>query len=750
MREFRGMASSTLLVVMLAGCAANSGPSIEEIPDASASDLGAEMTDRGVAIVDSSIRRDAEPALDKPFLVDIGTPDVPVLLDTGASSCRVRDVGSLVGPSVATGVSPGGASLSTGSCGGAAIGEAVLRWTAPSTGTFTFDTRGSTFDTLLYVRSNGCAGTELACNDDIVMGTNIASSVSINVFTGQALYLFVDGFDAAASGSYVVNVTPGMITTDAGTPRVDVPTADPCAGVTVAGRCATPTSVEFCAVPSGFGDPQLDRFSCASGERCVVGTTGYAECQLAVPCREGDEQCLGTSLRRCVRGSWVTTACPRECISSPIGDFCSADIATRTVTGRVTYIARGPNDPSRPTDWSTTTFTSPAQSFLVLSVRQNTDGTQSGLDVVTTSTGNADGGRFSIRVPTVANSSDRIIVAAVAGDGRGGIRYLVASPGFSSSGMQVQTVAVPPAPTLWSWRWQTSAFVSGDTLNITEAMGSGAARIFDYLRYTYGFAQEAFGRDGLRLVAWLQFGTSWSCGKCVARVPTTLFGSATSPGQAFGSQAFFDGSTAQAYWADSVTAHEFGHWVMSSYSAPPSEGGRHVFGGHVYPGMAWSEGFATWFSADVRNSSMYYDKIGSSFFWFNIAARQYAPGISRLPWERPTVGGGLEQTIDENEVASMLWTLSNSTATAPGEMYRALASARMQGPRFARGYRAWRWSTLDSVGDPTGATRSTTPAPYLADFLDALRCNGFSRSFVDAATQPSLNYPYPSASPLCF
>ena len=67
-----------------------------------------------------------------------------------------------------------------------------------------------------------------------------------------------------------------------------------------------------------------------------------------------------------------------------------------------------------------------------------------------------------------------------------------------------------------------------------------------------------------------------------------------------------------------------------------------------------------------------------------------------------------------------------------------------------RGYRAWRWDMLDRNGDPIADWQTSISAPHFADYLDSLLCNGFSRSVVDAATQPSLYYPYPSAAPLCF
>ena len=413
------------------------------------------------------------------------------------------------------------------------------------------------------------------------------------------------------------------------------------------------------------------------------------------------------------------------------------------------YIARGPNDASRPTDWGTSAFAVNAQAFLVLSVRRNADRTVATIDGVTTSVGTSEGGRFSIRVPTVTTSGDAIVVVAAAGNGSGGISYVVASPGFPSAGMQTPGIT-PPAPSLWQWEWPTGGFVSGDTLTITEGAGSGAARIFDYLRYAYSYTQNVYGRGGHPLVAWLQYGTSWRCGKCMGRQPTTLFGSSTAPGLPFEMQGYFDGGIAQSYWADPVTAHEFGHWVMQSFGVSPGEAGPHFVGSRVYPGMAWSEGFATWFSADLRRSPLYYDKqpnaagTGTSFFWLNLAARQY----SGPSWTRPVARNGLGQLIDENEVAAMMWTMSSNLPSPPTYFYQALASRRMLGPAFARGYRRTYWS-LDTDGSITNVIPTTTPAPHLADFLDALVCSGFSRPLVDGATQPSVYYPYPSASPLC-
>src|SRR5437899_115849 len=54
---------------------------------------------------------------------------------------------------------------SCGGGGGINAPDATFLYTAPVTGSYTIDTAGSSFDTILSVRST-CAGSELACNDD--------------------------------------------------------------------------------------------------------------------------------------------------------------------------------------------------------------------------------------------------------------------------------------------------------------------------------------------------------------------------------------------------------------------------------------------------------------------------------------------------------------------------------------------------------------------------------------------------------
>jgi len=395
----------------------------------------------------------------------------------------------------------------------------------------------------------------------------------------------------------------------------------------------------------------------------------------------------------------------------------------------VKYSLRGPNlDYS---DWSTTTSDVTISGLLVFSLRA-TD--PNPIDVQTTDAN----GRVSIQVPTSLLAGDRIGLAAAASDGVGGLAFVVADPGFASPGpQQVPSVGTPK---LWLWATATGSITDGGTITITENNGSGALRVFDYLRYVYYRSRALEGdRRGRTLVVWLGYGTSWSCGSCFALIPTVV------SNLFFDSEIWLNGDNNMEYWSDAVTAHELGHWVMASYGTPPNEGGLHFLGVPSLPGLAWSEGWATWHSSSARQNSFYFDKQAGSMFWLDISSNRYGGGV---PWQLPTPAGGLLQFMDENEVSSMLWSISSASTVGAPPLFTALASAHMNTSPWGRGYTRHTWD-LDSTGHPINVIDTGSLAPAIPDFLDALNCAGVSRSVIDGATIPTTQYPYPSASPIC-
>jgi hypothetical protein len=507
-----------------------------------------------------------------------------------------------------------------------------------------------------------------------------------------------------------------------------------CGPVPTTGRCATPTSIEVCAVSTGDGGANIVTFDCRPGETCRVDGSG-ASCVFAGICREGTIECLDSSrVRVCTAGAWESFTCPRSCVSTVLGDGCAPDAPTRTTTGVLRYQARGRN--AEWTDWGPT-FEALAQRFLVLSMRSTATSTELFDATVTTEGEEGVGGRFSLRVPTIPTADDYLVAAAVGVGPDGSFTYVVADPGWAPSLTARDEVDDPPAPALWSWSTPILGRIDGDPFLITTAMGSGAARVFDYARYVHTLLTSHFaGRATPTLVVWTGLGTTWSCGACAAPWPTSF------ADLSFDSQIWIAGGTDEGYWADAVTAHELGHFMMGAYGVFPGEAGAHILGIPVQPGMAWSEGWATFVSSDVRNDSVYFDKQRAGAFWFDVGSRLYETGA---PWLRPDATAGLTQVIDENEVATMLWQSSGVVSRAA--LWDALASPRMTSGPFERGYTRRVWT--DPLR-PESYTDTGVSAMHLADYFDALRCEeALDAETLDLITEPLIHYPYPSRSPLC-
>ena len=87
-------------------------------------------------------------------------------------------------------------------CGFSNSSEYTWEFTAPAAGTYTFDTFGSNFDTVLYAQDGACGGAEIACNDDT---GGLQSEIVLNLVANQTVIIIVDGY-STGDGDVVLNV----------------------------------------------------------------------------------------------------------------------------------------------------------------------------------------------------------------------------------------------------------------------------------------------------------------------------------------------------------------------------------------------------------------------------------------------------------------------------------------------------------------------------------------------------------------
>lgn len=115
-------------------------------------------------------------------------------------TCADDDLASAVGAAVAMGTTVGGGDEFDAPCSAGNSEDVEFQWTAPADGSYTFDTVGSGFDTILTVLTH-CAGVDLACNDDTMM---LLSEVTVDLVAGQSVLIVIDGYNE--TGNYVLNI----------------------------------------------------------------------------------------------------------------------------------------------------------------------------------------------------------------------------------------------------------------------------------------------------------------------------------------------------------------------------------------------------------------------------------------------------------------------------------------------------------------------------------------------------------------
>jgi hypothetical protein len=100
---------------------------------------------------------------------------------------------------------------------------------------------------------------------------------------------------------------------------------------------------------------------------------------------------------------------------------------------------------------------------------------------------------------------------------------------------------------------------------------------------------------------------------------------------------------------DSVILHEYGHLVAAAFSHDSSPGGIHILGDILDPRVAWSEGWANFFSCAVRNVPFYRDSYGPN------GAR-----VLRYDLRENVPQGDMPGYWSEFSVHSILWDLVGS------------------------------------------------------------------------------------------
>ncbi len=225
-----------------------------------------------------------------------------------------------------------GTSSQSGSCGNSGSSpELVFQWTPAVSGTATIETcgAGTSFDTVLYMRSGLCAsGSEVGCNDDACTnstGLFRASRLTSAVTAGQTYFIVVDGY-GGAQGTFSLTVTPPAAATTTTTTLTGSSTTT----TTLAGACNNPTVIPaqggtFSGTTSGTSSQAFQWTPAVSGtaaiQTCGAGTNFDTVLYVRSPSCSGSE---------------ITSGCNDDACANSTGLFRASKL-TPDVTAGTTY-----------------------------------------------------------------------------------------------------------------------------------------------------------------------------------------------------------------------------------------------------------------------------------------------------------------------------------------------------------------------------------------------------------------------------
>lgn len=200
------------------------------------------------------------------------------------------------------GVSPG--------CGTSSASDISFEWIAPASGTYTFTTSGSNFDTALVIAPYENPAQRLACRN-AVSGTG-GESATLTLVGGRRLLITVDGY-ASLCGNYVLNISRAC---SGGCGSTDC----------VTGTCLPTGTCSY--TPKAVGTICNDGNDCTYGDSCNSGGSCIgAPAQNGTACNDG-EHCTGGDY---CDGGWcqpgpVNTCQGNECPGYPGYEDCGNSI----------------------------------------------------------------------------------------------------------------------------------------------------------------------------------------------------------------------------------------------------------------------------------------------------------------------------------------------------------------------------------------------------------------------------------------
>jgi len=383
---------------------------------------------------------------------------------------------------------------------------------------------------------------------------------------------------------------------------------DACKGVPTEGQCMGASKIQSCFVSEEANTaPQIIESTCGAQQECKL-VNGSAACRPTGACFEGSTNCKDSAtVRECVSGAWKETVCggADSCVAQPgAGASCGLQdpVTGITLKGHVDYEFHVVNTSATDFD-SKVEHEGAVDMFVTVFDNENLIG----MGLTSVGGNGKNPGDWEVALASAPTNKTFVYFWPMLFDDNGNPRMALAH----AQSAKVQTQA---SDKYWSFGFgpvcdgATCTTTDMGTQLITEAEGSGAVHIYQWIDYgmfrVNGFIPTV---NPLTMAVFWEPGNAFDCGNCFA--PPQMGGASVTFDTANGLIDHYDSSInisgtedTPSHWGRTTISHELGHWITQSYSKSPGEGGQHFVDAASLPGLAFSEGWAT-FSGQTNLSN---------------------------------------------------------------------------------------------------------------------------------------------------
>ncbi len=291
------------------------------------------------------------------------------------------------------------------------------------------------------------------------------------------------------------------------------------------------------------------------------------------------------------------------------------------------------------------------------------------------------------------------------------------------------------------WVWNVAIDAQGDAGDVVMELADGSGAVFLLLLAREAmktilddFLQGDMAKLASVAMLWNN-DVDWSCGACYSNAEQYSLDQTKLADNSVWISGNAQGSSA---WGSPVILHELGHYVARNYSRDDSPGGAHYVGELLNPAFAWSEGWASFFGVSTfskligQATGLFWDIQQGGSFWIDFDAASISAGGMLVA---PDPSMGMEQKLDENWVATMLWHLwDGADFPDPEDDGTALGTLRVVSAVTSSRF--------------LYADRGAKGADFV-DFVDAALCQftDLAQSIVETVTN-YLSFPH-DGLPLC-